>query len=116
MTLFDLSNWVPRHQGGLVALTRELLVRRLDKVLQTSDWSAQPLSAAQMEYTASDATVLLDLLGSLLPEGDGPLVLRAWKVQEAQGRVSTEARAGAGTKKKTIEGRRKAPENNTAAM
>jgi len=46
---------------GLRAVVERELGRDLDERLQTSDWSARPLSDAQVEYAALDAEVLLQL-------------------------------------------------------
>lgn len=94
-TMIDLSHWGARPpRGGLAGLVLELLGQRLDKSLQTSDWSARPLSAGQIQYAASDAAVLLDLLGALLPNGDGPLEQRARAAQTAASCAPTEGAAG----------------------
>ena len=116
-TLFDLSQWTPRRRGGLAGLTRALLGRHLDKTMQTSDWAARPLSAAQVEYAAADAAVLLDLLGSLVPLGEDALVQRALEAQAAQARERW-ALGGAGGRDKARKGPGKEPppENDAVAL
>jgi len=50
----------------LKTLTRRVLGVRLDKRQQMSDWGSRPLSAAQVEYAAADARVLVSLFDQLL--------------------------------------------------
>lgn len=47
---------------GLSKLAQKILGKPLDKSLQVSDWSARPLTAAQLEYAALDAWVLLRIM------------------------------------------------------
>ena len=116
-TLFDLAQWTPRRRGGLAGLVRALLGQSLDKTLQTSDWAARPLSAAQVEYAAADAAVLLDLLRALIPLGEGPLVQRALEAQVKQGGgVSARGGVGARDKARRGTGKEPPPENDAAAL
>ncbi len=52
-----------RIPGGhsLAAVCRRELAIELDKSCQTSDWTRRPLPAAQLNYAALDAEVLIDL-------------------------------------------------------
>ena len=50
---------------GLGALTVTALGVKMDKTQQTSDWSVRPLSAAQREYAALDAYILIPLLDAI---------------------------------------------------
>ena len=50
-------HWTP----GLGAIVREAFGRPLDKEQQCSNWERRPLSAAQMQYAANDAVVLVQL-------------------------------------------------------
>eukprot|EP00873_Tetraselmis_striata_P027412 jgi/Tetstr1/447676/TSEL_035034.t1 len=50
---------------GLSQVCLRVLGRPLDKRQQCSDWTARPLSAAQVEYAALDAAVLLALFAAL---------------------------------------------------
>lgn len=63
--------YTDRH--GLKELCRELLGKEISKQQQSSDWGAEELSKAQMEYAASDVLYLHDLKrhldGMLLREG-----------------------------------------------
>lgn len=52
------------HRHSLASVTRKYLELELDKEAQVSDWSAS-LSAAQLEYAARDAQVLLPLRETL---------------------------------------------------
>lgn len=62
---------------GLRALTRLLLERRLDKGAQMSDWALRPLSAAQTQYAAADAFVLVALFDRMAEGGGERRVLDA---------------------------------------
>ena len=53
------------HPVSLAKLTCYALGRPLDKAMQMSDWSVRPLSAAQLEYAALDARVLLSVAAVL---------------------------------------------------
>ena len=50
---------------GLKHVVERWLGRSVDKTLQCSDWDARPLSAAQIQYAATDAAVLLDLADAM---------------------------------------------------
>lgn len=52
-----------RH--GLNDLTKELLETELSKQQQTSDWGAEKLTKAQLEYAARDVLYLHDLMAKL---------------------------------------------------
>lgn len=56
--------YTDRH--GLKDLTKELIGVDLSKQQQSSDWAAETLSPAQVEYAASDVLYLHDLMGVLL--------------------------------------------------
>ncbi|MEX6507228.1 ribonuclease D [Jiella sp. M17.18] len=55
--------YTDRH--GLKDLARELLGVDLSKQQQSSDWAAETLSPAQIEYAASDVLYLHDIMGVL---------------------------------------------------
>ena len=57
---------VHRETPGLGRLTARWLGKRLDKAQQCSDWDARPLSMAQIQYAAADATVLLQIAVAML--------------------------------------------------
>lgn len=61
-----------RIPGGhsLGAVCRRELRIDLDKSWQTSDWSRRPLTAAQINYAALDAEVLIDLYRHFRREAD----------------------------------------------
>ena len=70
--LFDLQNGATRALGfpkrtvvGLGAACESLLSIAVDKTEQTSDWSARPLTASQLAYAATDASVLIPLADAL---------------------------------------------------
>ena len=70
--IFDLQNGATRALGspkqsvvGLGAACENLLSIVVDKTEQTSDWSSRPLTAAQLAYAATDASVLLPLANAL---------------------------------------------------
>ena len=70
--LFDLQNGATRALGfpkrtvvGLGAACESLLSIAVDKTEQTSDWSARPLTASQLAYAATDASVLIPLANAL---------------------------------------------------
>ena len=46
---------------GLAYLAEAVLGSSLDKSLQTSNWESRPLTTAQLEYAARDASVLIDI-------------------------------------------------------
>merc|ERR1719329_1688553 len=50
---------------GLKAVCQAWLHRGLDKTYQCSDWDQRPLSAAQLQYAAADAAVLLDVAAAM---------------------------------------------------
>ena len=56
--------YTDRH--GLKDLSKELLGVDLSKQQQSSDWAAETLTPAQVEYAASDVLYLHDLMGVLL--------------------------------------------------
>ena len=56
--------YTDRH--GLKDLARELIGVDLSKQQQSSDWAADTLTPAQLEYAASDVLYLHDLMGVLL--------------------------------------------------
>ncbi|MEM9733516.1 MAG: ribonuclease D [Pseudomonadota bacterium] len=56
--------YTDRH--GLKNLTAELINVDLSKVQQSSDWAAETLTQAQLQYAASDVLYLHDLRGHLL--------------------------------------------------
>ena len=57
-----ISNGRPGKVGHKLSdLSKRYLKRELDKELQASDWSAQELTAAQLDYAAKDVEVVLDL-------------------------------------------------------
>ncbi|MCM2505849.1 ribonuclease D [Aureimonas altamirensis] len=56
--------YTDRH--GLKDLTKELIGVDLSKQQQSSDWAAETLSQAQIDYAASDVLYLHDLMGVLL--------------------------------------------------
>ncbi|KAA0968463.1 ribonuclease D [Aureimonas fodinaquatilis] len=56
--------YTDRH--GLKDLTKELIGVDLSKQQQSSDWAAETLTPAQVEYAASDVLYLHDLMGVLL--------------------------------------------------
>jgi ribonuclease D len=55
--------YTDRH--GLKDLARELIGVDLSKQQQSSDWAAETLSPAQIEYAASDVLYLHDIMGVL---------------------------------------------------
>lgn len=61
--LVDLR--LSQPEGGLRALVRKTLGRRLDKAEQRSDWSRRPLLESQLQYAALDAHCLLQILRAL---------------------------------------------------
>ena len=70
--LFDLQDGATRALGfpkrkvvGLAASCESLLSMVVDKTEQTSDWSARPLTASQLAYAATDASVLIPLANAL---------------------------------------------------
>lgn len=58
-----VRTYTDRH--GLKALTQELISVDISKQQQSSDWGAETLTAAQMEYAASDVLYLHRLRGVL---------------------------------------------------
>ena len=56
--------YTDRH--GLKDLARELVGVDLSKQQQSSDWAAESLTPAQLEYAASDVLYLHDMMGVLL--------------------------------------------------
>ena len=56
--------YTDRH--GLKDLTKELIGVDLSKQQQSSDWAAETLTPAQLEYAASDVLYLHDMMGVLL--------------------------------------------------
>eukprot|EP00434_Breviolum_minutum_P005785 symbB.v1.2.005100.t1/scaffold234.1/size257806/19 len=54
-------DWGLGNQPGLQAVAAWALGRWMDKSLQTSNWDQRPLTRAQQEYAALDASVLLRL-------------------------------------------------------
>ncbi|GGD02213.1 ribonuclease D [Aureimonas glaciei] len=56
--------YTDRH--GLKDLTKELIGVDMSKQQQSSDWAAETLSPAQIEYAASDVLYLHDLMAVLL--------------------------------------------------
>jgi ribonuclease D len=56
--------YTDRH--GLKDLTKELIGVDISKQQQSSDWAAETLSQAQLDYAASDVLYLHDLMGVLL--------------------------------------------------
>lgn len=56
--------YTDRH--GLKDLARELVGIDLSKQQQSSDWAAETLSPAQLDYAASDVLYLHDMMGVLL--------------------------------------------------
>ena len=91
--------WQPAPQinkgaVSLAKLTAYALGRPLDKKMQMSDWSVRPLSAAQKEYAALDARVLLSIAAVLdkqLAEG----VKGRAKLKKARARAREAAEAAA---------------------
>ena len=69
--------YTDRH--GLKNLTSELLGIDLSKQQQSSDWAAQKLSDAQLEYAASDVLYLHQLMNSL-----GVRLERDGRIKEAE--------------------------------
>ncbi|KQT42950.1 3'-5' exonuclease [Aureimonas sp. Leaf454] len=59
-----VRTYTDRH--GLKDLARELVGVDLSKQQQSSDWAAETLSPAQIEYAASDVLYLHDMMGVLL--------------------------------------------------
>ncbi len=55
--------YTDRH--GLKDLARELVGVDISKQQQSSDWAAETLSQAQVEYAASDVLYLHDIMGAL---------------------------------------------------
>ena len=71
-SLFDLQSGATRALGfprqrlaGLGAACEGLLETEMDKTEQTSDWCARPLTASQLAYAATDASVLIPLATAL---------------------------------------------------
>ena len=60
----------PRPKGGLSGMCRAILGKPLDKSQQLTDWEKRPLTAAQIEYAALDATSSLDLYAALVGSED----------------------------------------------
>ena len=62
-TLRESRNYRGKQKSGhsLAAVCERELGVQMDKSMQKSDWTSRPLTKAQMEYTALDAEVLLDL-------------------------------------------------------
>ncbi|WP_182083858.1 ribonuclease D [Aureimonas sp. ME7] len=59
-----VRTYTDRH--GLKDLTKELIGVDLSKQQQSSDWAAETLTQAQLDYAASDVLYLHDLMGVLL--------------------------------------------------
>lgn len=59
-----VRTYTDRH--GLKDLSKELIGVDLSKQQQSSDWAAEQLTPAQIEYAASDVLYLHDLMGVLL--------------------------------------------------
>jgi ribonuclease D len=59
-----VRTYTDRH--GLKDLARELVGVDLSKQQQSSDWAAETLTPAQIEYAASDVLYLHDMMGVLL--------------------------------------------------
>lgn len=78
-----------RH--GLRDLCRELLSVDISKQQQTSDWGAETLSSAQMEYAASDVLYLHRLRDTLMPllarEGRSEISQRCFEFLPARARL-----------------------------
>eukprot|EP01062_Namystynia_karyoxenos_P053941 TRINITY_DN44001_c0_g1_i1.p1 TRINITY_DN44001_c0_g1~~TRINITY_DN44001_c0_g1_i1.p1 ORF type:complete len:655 (+),score=143.99 TRINITY_DN44001_c0_g1_i1:91-2055(+) len=90
----DINPWYSSKGRllGLANATAYALNRVLDKTVQVSDWSARPLSEAQLEYAALDAAVVLHiarLLARQLRQLRGATVLEKEK-QEFDGTWSPE--------------------------
>ena len=71
-SLFDLQNGATRALGfpkrmvvGLGTACASLLSVAVDKTEQVSDWCARPLTASQLAYAATDASLLLSLATAL---------------------------------------------------
>jgi 3'-5' exonuclease len=68
--------------SSFARLVEHNLQRAIDKEQQCSDWSARPLSAAQLEYAALDAAIAPYLLDrSLMPCGSDVQVFREPRLQ-----------------------------------
>ena len=59
-----VRTYTDRH--GLKDLTKELIGVDLSKQQQSSDWAAETLTPAQLDYAASDVLYLHDLMGVLM--------------------------------------------------
>ncbi|WP_062115855.1 ribonuclease D [Aureimonas sp. AU40] len=59
-----VRTYTDRH--GLKDLAKELIGTDLSKQQQSSDWAAETLTPAQLDYAASDVLYLHDLMGVLL--------------------------------------------------
>ena len=100
--VYDLQRGATRALGmpkrqvvGLLAACETLLGVSLDKSEQRSDWGFRPLSDAQLQYAAADASVLLPLAQAMGRE--------AWTgIQLGRPRVNKESRANTGARPRTI--------------
>jgi ribonuclease D len=59
-----VRTYTDRH--GLKDLAKELIGTDLSKQQQSSDWAAETLTPAQLDYAASDVLYLHDLMGVLM--------------------------------------------------
>jgi len=59
------ENELKVEKKGLSGLVSKYLKRSLDKHMQISDWSKRPLSPSQLDYSISDAYVLIDLYNEM---------------------------------------------------
>ena len=56
-----LTNGIPKTQHGLAHVAKRYLDLDISKEQQASNWGADVLSQAQLEYAAKDIEVLLEL-------------------------------------------------------
>ena len=85
----------PRPRGGLSGLCRAVLGKPLDKSQQLTDWEKRPLTAAQIEYAALDATSSLDLYAALVgSEGERSKAARGVAFDFAPSRRPQQAALG----------------------
>ncbi|KLO04171.1 ribonuclease H-like protein, partial [Schizopora paradoxa] len=88
----------PAADIALSKLCAAYLHSDLDKTLTTSDWTADPLSAEQIRYAASDVAVVRDVAGLLMRHPSSCSVdanLYSWRLYQGK-RYRNDTERGAG--------------------